>query len=115
MLEKSWTPALGDGAEIPIHSSNDNVSGDYPSTYFVENGSYMRLKNLQIGYTIPNLRGIDRLRVYFQATNLFTITSYTGLDPEVNINGGGSDANLGFDEGYYPTAQTFMFGINLGL
>jgi TonB-linked SusC/RagA family outer membrane protein len=114
MLEKSWTPALGDGAELPIVSANDNVSGDYPSTYFIEDGSYMRLKNFQLGYTVPAIKGIDRLRVYFQATNLFTITKYTGLDPEVNINGGGSDANLGFDEGYYPTPQQFMFGLNLG-
>jgi hypothetical protein len=115
MLEKSWTPELGDAAELPILSANDNISGDYPSTYFVEDGSYLRLKNLQIGYSFPNLQGINRLRVYVQATNLFTITGYDGLDPEVNINGDGSDSNLGFDEGFYPTAQTFMFGLNLGL
>jgi hypothetical protein len=114
MLEKSWTPELGDGAELPVASANDNVSGDYPSTYFIEDGSYMRLKNFQLGYTVPAIKGIDRLRVYFQATNLITITKYTGLDPEVNINGDGSDANLGFDEGYYPTPQQFMFGVNLG-
>ncbi len=114
MRYESWTPELGDAAKLPVASSNDNISGDFPSTYFVENGSYMRMKNLQIGYTIPNLTGVDRLRVYFQATNLFTITSYSGLDPEVNLNGGGSDANLGLDEGFYPTAQTFMLGVNLG-
>ncbi len=115
MYEESWTPELGNSAKLPILSANDNVSGDYPSTYFVENGSYLRLKNLQVGYTIPNLKGINRLRVYVQATNLFTITSYSGLDPEVNLNGDGSDANLGLDEGYYPTARQFMFGVNLGL
>jgi TonB-linked SusC/RagA family outer membrane protein len=119
MLEKSWTPELGDAAELPILSANDNISGDYPSTYFVEDGSYLRLKNRQIGYSFPNLKGVSRLRVYVQATNLFTITGYDGLDPEVNRSGD-DDANrgdsmLGFDEGYYPTAQTFMFGLNLGL
>jgi TonB-linked SusC/RagA family outer membrane protein len=120
MRYESWTPELGDAAQLPIVSANDNVSGDYPSTYFVEDGSYFRMKNLQVGYSIPNLRGVDRLRVYFQVTNLFTITSYSGLDPEVNINGNDpgddnlADSNLGFDEGFYPTARTFMFGLNLG-
>jgi len=115
MYEESWTPELGDGAKLPILSANDNVSGTYPSTYFVENGSYLRLKNLQVGYSIPNLRGVSRLRVYVQATNLFTITNYSGLDPEVNVQGDGTDINLGLDEGYYPTSQQFMIGLNLGL
>jgi len=114
MYEESWTPELGNSAKLPILSGNDNVSGDYPSTYFVENGSYLRLKNLQVGYNFPNLKGISRLRVYVQATNLFTITNYSGLDPEVNLNGDGSDANLGLDEGFYPTSRQFMFGVNLG-
>jgi len=113
MRYESWTPELGDAATLPIASANDNIS-TRPSTAFVENGSYFRMKNLMIGYNIPNLRGVDRLRVYFQATNLFTITNYSGLDPEVNINGGGSDANLGFDEGYFPTSRQFMIGVNLG-
>jgi TonB-linked SusC/RagA family outer membrane protein len=113
MRYESWTPELGDAATLPIASANDNIS-TRPSTYFVEDGSFMRLKNLQVGYTIPNLKGIDRLRVYVQATNLFTITNYSGLDPEVNIQGDGSDANLGFDEGYYPTSQDFLLGVNFG-
>jgi len=113
MRYESWTPELGDAAKLPVVSANDNIS-TRPSSYFVEDGSYLRLKNLQVGYTFPNLKGIDRLRVYVQGTNLFTITNYSGLDPEVNIQGDGSDANLGFDEGYYPTSQQFLFGVNLG-
>ena len=113
MRFESWTPELGNAAKLPIASANDNIS-TRPSTYFVEDGSYMRLKNLQVGYTIPNLQGIERLRVYVQATNLFTITDYSGLDPEVNIQGSGSNANLGFDEGYYPTSQQFLIGVNFG-
>lgn len=113
MRYESWTPELGDAATLPIASANDNIS-TRPSTHFVEDGSYMRLKNLQLGYTVPNLKGIDRLRVYVQATNLFTVTNYSGLDPEVNINGSGSAANLGFDEGYYPTSQQFLLGVNFG-
>ena len=113
MVYESWTPELGDAAKLPIASADDNISSR-PSTAFVEDGSFFRMKNLQIGYTIPNLRGIDRLRVYVQATNLFTITSYSGLDPEVYIQGDGSDANLGLDEGYFPTPQQFLLGVNLG-
>lgn len=113
MRYESWTPELGDNATLPIASANDGIS-TRPSTHFVEDGSYLRLKNLQVGYTVPNLKGIDRLRVYVQATNLLTITNYSGLDPEVNINGDGSDANLGFDEGYYPTSQQFLIGVNFG-
>lgn len=114
-LYESWTPELGDEAKLPIQSTIDNISSR-PSTYFVEDGSYIRLKNAQIGYTIPNLQGIDKFRIYFQATNLFTITSYTGLDPEINISGSGSkDANLGLDRSYYPASRQFLIGINFGL
>ena len=77
------------------------------STRFIENGDYLRLKNLQIGYTFP-LKWTDkfycsRLRVYMTASNLFTITKYRGYDPEV---GGG------VDYGNYPQSRTFTFGIN---
>jgi TonB-linked SusC/RagA family outer membrane protein len=109
----SWTPELGDAALLPILSQNDDQS-QQPSTYFVEKGSYLRCKNFQIGYTIPNLKGIDRLRLYFQTTNLFTITKYSGLDPEINIQYGNNN-NLGWDEGLYPTARNFIFGVNFGL
>ena len=78
------------------------------SSRFVESGSYLRLKNLQFGYTIPStmLNGtfIKRCRVYISANNLLTLTSYTGYDPEV---GGG------VDYGNYPQARTMLFGLNL--
>lgn len=77
------------------------------SSRFVEDGSYLRLKNLQIGYTFPNQwtrkAHIERLRLYVTASNLFTITKYSGYDPEV---GGGTDY------GNYPQSRTFTFGIN---
>jgi len=113
-FNESWTAELGDRASLPIVSANDIVS-TRPSTYFVEDGSYIRLKNLQFGYTIANLRGVDRLRVYFQAINLFTITDYSGLDPEINRSGAGSNnANLGLDFGYTPSSQQFLMGLNFG-
>jgi hypothetical protein len=73
------------------------------------------MKNFQIGYTFPqSLTGelkIKSLRIYLQALNLFTITGYSGLDPEL----GGSDLAFGIDNGNYPTAKQFIFGINLSL
>jgi hypothetical protein len=75
------------------------------------------MKDLQIGYTLPSVAAsklhLDRLRLYFQATNLFTITKYSGLDPE--INNGGNDRHMGVDSGVYPTPQIFMMGLNLNL
>lgn len=77
------------------------------SSRFVEDGSYFRLKNLQIGYTLPkNITQkfhCSRLRFYFTATNLFTITKYSGYDPEVGS---------GVDYGNYPQSRTFTFGLN---
>jgi hypothetical protein len=71
------------------------------------------MKNLQVGYTIPNIKGVDKLRLYLQATNLLTFTNYSGLDPEINISGrGGSKANYGFDSGLYPPSRQFLFGVN---
>lgn len=97
----------------------DNLDGTIPNPYgnsnnyatssrFVEKGDYLRLKNLQIGYTLPvdltKRASINRLRFYVSASNLFTITQYTGYDPEV---GGG------VDYGNYPQSRTFTFGLNV--
>ena len=106
-------------------STNENFAIDADSRlnremseWFVENGSYVRLKNLQIGYTIPSSITkkitLNNLRVFVAAQNLFTITGYSGLDPEIrefNQN----PIYKGVDMGYYPQARTFMFGISMKL
>lgn len=106
-------------------STNENFAIDADSRlnremseWFVENGSYVRLKNLQIGYTIPSSITkkitLNNLRVFVAAQNLFTITGYSGLDPEI----GEFNQNpiyKGVDMGYYPQARTFMFGISMKL
>lgn len=88
---------------------------------YVESASYLRLKNLTIGYTVPKSIsrkvGINNLRAYFTATNLFTLTGYTGLNPEVNTN---RSSNYGFptpgvDNNAYPMAKTYTFGLNITL
>ncbi|GGB96882.1 SusC/RagA family TonB-linked outer membrane protein [Dyadobacter sediminis] len=118
MLYESWRPDNPD-AKLPILDANDAQSGE-PSTYFVENGSYLRFKNIQLGYTLPksvlNKIGTDHLKVYVQAQNLFTFTKYTGLDPEVNLRNfnSGSDRQIGVDEGVYPTPKSIIVGLSLG-
>ena len=106
-------------------STNENFAIDADSRmnlemseWYVENGSYVRLKNLQIGYTIPasltKKITIENLRVFVAAQNLFTITGYSGLDPEIGeINN--SPQYKGCDMGFYPQPRTFMVGLSMKL
>lgn len=86
------------------------------STYFIEDGSYLRVKDLSLSYNItgPLLKkwGVSRLQPYFTATNLLTWTGYSGMDPEVN-QWGNSGSVQGIDWGTYPQCRSFVFGINL--
>ena len=85
------------------------------SDYFVEDGSYLRVRNVQIGYVLPkNLSkklGSDYVRIYFSANNLFTLTNYMGYDPDIGSAGGALSS--GIDYGFYPQARTIMGGINI--
>lgn len=125
VLYDSWTPDRTN-AKLPVLDASDGASGQVPVSYYVEPGGYFRLRNLSLGYTLPaNIMkrvGIDRLRVYIQTQNLFTITKYTGLDPEITTSQVGrgdyrearSDANnLGVDQGNFPTPRIITGGVNL--
>jgi TonB-linked SusC/RagA family outer membrane protein len=94
---------------LTTNDTNNNFSN--PSDFYLEDGDYLRLKTIQIGYSLPSdvIRkcGIDKLRIYFTSENLFTFTKYSGYDPEI---GGGV---FGIDRGYYPQAITNQIGINL--
>lgn len=83
------------------------------SDYFLEDGSYFRLRNINLGYTLPPLKkiGIDRLRLYISAFNPLTLTKYQGYDPEV---GGDGLFFRGVDRGNYPVARRFLFGVQAG-
>jgi TonB-linked SusC/RagA family outer membrane protein len=89
------------------------------SSYFVQDGSFFRMKNLQLGYSLPVNKvfgpkiGISKLRVYVSATNIFTLTKYTGLDPEVSQESDTFSA-VGVDRGIYPSPRQFLLGINVG-
>jgi len=120
----SWTPGNPD-AKVPILRTTGGFSTDlsgYANSYFISKGSYFRAKQMQIGYTLPgsllSKYGIERLRIYVQAANLFTITNYNGIDPELQSqpNSNGQILNtfeFGIDQGNYPHTPSFLFGINL--
>jgi TonB-dependent starch-binding outer membrane protein SusC len=108
----TWSPS-NPNATLPIFAQSSTAQDIQPSSFFIESGSYLRLKTATVGYTFTKLKGIKRLRVYAQAFNLLTITKYSGMDPEVND---GTPNNLGIDYGTaYPISQKFLFGVNLGL
>ncbi|WP_082111713.1 SusC/RagA family TonB-linked outer membrane protein [Spirosoma radiotolerans] len=112
-LYDSWTPDHHD-AKAPIQETVGSFStASVPNSYFVENGGYLRARNVQLGYTLPantlQKLGVGRLRVYVQAANLFTITKYSGLDPELT----GNTTSFGIDTGAYPNQRQYLFGINL--
>ncbi|MDE5708737.1 MAG: TonB-dependent receptor, partial [Alistipes sp.] len=94
-------------------SANENYRS---SDLWLEDGSFLRARNVQLGYTLPQhitrKAGISRLRVYVQAENLFTLTDYSGCDPEVT-GGNGFGTEIGIDRGVYPQSRTFSVGVNL--
>ena len=111
--DKAWRTD-NTNTDVPRLSVNDaNGNHNKPSTFFVEDGSYMRLKLLQIGYTLPkNLLGPKvTARISLSAQNLFTITGYSGMDPETAAMGSVTEA--GIDWTGYPNPRTFLLGVNL--
>jgi TonB-linked SusC/RagA family outer membrane protein len=92
-------------------STDPNFNFTRPSNFYLENGDYLRLKIVQLGYSLPSELiskiGAQKLRLYVTGENLLTLTKYTGYDPEIGGN------VLGIDRGYYPQAKSFMFGVNL--
>ncbi|MDX1700040.1 MAG: SusC/RagA family TonB-linked outer membrane protein, partial [Melioribacteraceae bacterium] len=114
-LYDSWTPT-NQNASAPIQETGGSFStANVPNSYFVEDGSYLRVRNIQLGYSLPTTMldrvGLDRLRLYVQGANLFTITNYSGVDPELT----GSATAFGIDEGAYPTPKQIILGVNLSL
>ncbi len=107
------------GAKYPRIDVSDVFSRQF-SSYWVEDGTYVRLRSLQIGYNLPPafVRWIPVARVYFQAENLFTLTGYSGLDPALpawDVTGAAGDIRdqfRGVDEGSYPSNRTFTIGIS---
>jgi hypothetical protein len=106
------------GATIPVLETASNTSNARSiNSFYVEDGSFLKLRSLILGYTLPTSPlkkiGIDKLRIYVQGSNLFTITKYTGLDPELQGAALDNNSNFGIDLGNYPSNQKmYLFGIN---
>ena len=119
LLTDSWTPT-NKNAKYPILDINDKFSSA-PSSFYVEDGSYVRLRSLQLGYTVPKGRffGNQNVRVYVEAENLFTITGYSELDPALPAQAATSanmdvrDQSRGIDRGVYPSNRIFSLGFSV--
>lgn len=113
---RSWRTE-GDITDVPRGTPSTIARNGFPSSRWIEDGSYLRVKTTTLGYTFPSdlLKRIkiDNLRVYVSGQNLFTFTKYTGMDPEVNFRSG-LPLLQGIDLGTYPQVRTLTFGLNLG-
>ncbi|KPK81371.1 MAG: hypothetical protein AMS27_15495, partial [Bacteroides sp. SM23_62_1] len=114
LLNKSWTTSRTN-TSIPKASSKSNFSTKAVSnSYYIEDGSYIRLKNFQIGYTLHGSFAdnvFSHARIFVQAVNLFTITKYSGMDPELASF---DDTFMGVDGGNLPSPKQFLIGVNIG-
>ncbi|MEO7990850.1 MAG: TonB-dependent receptor [Chryseolinea sp.] len=114
----AWTPT-NTNTNVPRAVTGDPNSNARPSDRFLEDGSYLRIKNLNIGYSLPasvlsfTNGTIKKFRIYFTAQNLLTVTKYKGYDPEVGSRNYGALTN-GIDYGQFPQPRTFIGGIQLG-
>ena len=115
VLTDSWSET-NTSASLPILNTNDTYSGSISTDYYVEPGSYFRLRQLQLGYTFPESAvqkiGLGRARLYVQGQNLFTITDYSGPDPDINIQGG--ELSMGVDQFRTPSPSVYIIGASIG-
>jgi len=115
----AWTPE-NPNTNIPALYTTGSFSSDQTAnSYFLSKGSFFRARQMSIGYTLPastlSRIGVDRLRIYVQGANLFTITKYSGLDPELQSNDPNNNSTVGFgtDQGNYPHTPSYLIGVNL--
>lgn len=111
-IKNRYVPGVNETANIPAFSSTDVIYTQ--SSRFIENGNYLRVKNVSLSYNLPLAKKSKiNIKVFGSATNLLTFTKYTGLDPESSNIGSGTDTAQGIDYGAYPNSRTYTFGINL--
>lgn len=117
----AWSPE-NSGSNEPADASWFTNTTYFPNSAFIEKGSYLRLKNITLGYTLPEKISqklyMQKFRVYVQAQNLLTFTKYSGHDPEIGTNetvrdNNGREPEFGIDRGVYPQARTFVYGVNI--
>lgn len=114
-VKNSWTPT-NTNTTIPIFEGVSNFSTNtVPNSYYVENGTFLRLQNISVGYNLPasmlSAIRLQRVRISASANNILTVSKYTGLDPAV---GGNADSNFGIDVGNYPITRSYNVGLSVG-
>ena len=120
-VSKAWDPKTNPNGELPLWVYGDtNAEATQSHSYYVQNGSYLRMQTLTLGYSLPKKfvkkLNLSRVRLYAQLSNVFTITGYDGLDPEVRSDdgyGNSNDMNKGIDYGAYGMPRQYLFGINI--
>jgi len=109
-----WT-GPGTSDEVPRVTTAATANNVF-SDYYVEDGSYLRIQRVQLGYRIPQAKskkiGIEEIRFYFAINNLFTLTKYMGFDPAASS---GQPIGSGFDSGFYPASRVYTFGFSLNI
>jgi len=123
VLNDTWTPTHMDAklprlSGVPAENGFTSFVLGNSNSYYVEDGSYLRLKTLQIGYTLPKKiadKGkMSNVRIYLQGQNLFTITNYTGPDPDINLlSGNGTDQYIGVDRTGFPNPREWILGLTI--
>lgn len=118
-VQEAWTPQ-NTNTDIPRLTVRDRANNRRSSDFYVEDGSYIRVKSLQLGYTFPqgilNVLSLSRVRLYVSGQNIFTLTNYTGFDPEIGRGGIFSNTSIfngGVDRTAYPQARTWFGGIQV--
>jgi len=113
-----WTASNPSNTFSRVTYNDDAIGSNVPSSAWIQNGSFLRLKNVILGYTLPlglvEKAALSKVRVYFSTQNVFTITKYKGLDPEIGLQGGNATQN-GVDNGTYPGSRFYTVGLNVTL
>lgn len=115
-FNNAWTPTNHSNTYARITTNDDAIASNVASSAYIENGSYLKLRNLTVGYTLPadmlKKWTITKVRIYVSTQNLFTITGYKGLDPEIGVQGNNPTQN-GVDNGAYPSSKFYTVGLNV--
>ena len=115
-FQNAWTPANHSNTYARITTNDDAIGSNVASSAYIEDGSFLKLKTLTIGYTLPVdlLRkiSVSKLRIYASTQNLFTITGYKGLDPEIGQQGSNA-TQTGIDNGAYPSSRFYTVGLDV--
>ena len=114
VYDQRWTPTHTDTRFARPQPRTDNIEKYLLSDAFIFDGSYFRIKQIQLGYTLPasltKKAAIEKLRVFASLDNYFLFTSYPGLDPEISTD---AVSGIGLDLGAYPTTKKMVFGVSL--